>query len=357
MAFDPITIAQGEAGLLAYLYIPLPEEDGGGMLDLTGWMGVLRATSSDAEFETQLPAYLADLGVPWVITAEQSATPGVYEVVATLTAPDGLQVETITGQLVIDALSAVEGIVPGETTLGSIRLLAKQRADMEQSEFVSGSEWNAYINGSYGRLYDLLVQKFGDDYFAAEPYVFTADGATDRFALPNGSTAFLGEDGVTPARAFLKLRALDVEAPGTESGWAALRRFNLSERNRGGAFTSSYLGARRYRYRLEGDRLWITPKPSAGQKFRLLYIPRRRRLIVDSDVLDGISGWEELVVVDAARKALLKEESDTAGVEREIIDLERRIEQAAENRDAGEAKRVTDVYANDTGDGWEDLGG
>ena len=66
-------------------------------------------------------------------------------------------------------------------------------------------------------------------------------------------------------------------------------------------------------------------------------------MAADGDSLDGVNGWEELVVLDAARKALLKEESDTSGVEREIAMLVGRIEVEAQNRDAAAPATVSDV--------------
>lgn len=67
---------------------------------------------------------------------------------------------------------------------------------------------------------------------------------------------------------------------------------------------------------------------------------------------DGISGWLEYVVVDAAIKCLVKEESDTRVLGMQRDQLVRRITDSAPNRDAGEPPRVTDVTR--TG-GWNDL--
>lgn len=223
----------------------------------------------------------------------------------------------------------------GHATLAEIRTQAKQRADMVNSQFVTDAEWLAYINGSAAELYDLLIQKYGDNYEDATPYTFTADGVLDRFPLPNGI-------GAEPA--FYKLLGVDMQATGTTTGWMTLRPFTLSERNRVGILGVT-AGARGVvpRYRLSGDDLWLNPKPVSGQVFRIFYAKRFLPLEDDEDELDGVSGWEELVIVDAARKALLKEESDTSGLEREKLALLARIEAAAENRDPGSAATVADV--------------
>lgn len=62
--------------------------------------------------------------------------------------------------------------------------------------------------------------------------------------------------------------------------------------------------------------------------------------------VDGRSGWEEWTVVDAAIKLLAKEESDTSQLEREAARIWARIMKSMANRDAGQAKRITDVSFN-----------
>jgi hypothetical protein len=75
-------------------------------------------------------------------------------------------------------------------------------------------------------------------------------------------------------------------------------------------------------------------------------------------VADGFGGWLDYVVVDAARKALVKEESDVTALLQELAVLEKRIECAAENRDAGFPATVVDSTrsGNSGGWGWGDLG-
>ena len=62
--------------------------------------------------------------------------------------------------------------------------------------------------------------------------------------------------------------------------------------------------------------------------------------------VDGRSGWEEWVVIDAAMKLLAKEESDTTQLANEAARIWGRIMKALANRDAGQAKRITDVNLN-----------
>src|SRR5690242_17270074 len=94
------------------------------------------------------------------------------------------------------------------------------------STYVTTSEWNSYINASYYELYDLLVQKYGDDYFTAGTpdnwYQLTTNGTSTSYALPDGSASYLLQDGVTTAPAFLKGLGVDIKQG---SDWVTLQRF------------------------------------------------------------------------------------------------------------------------------------
>jgi hypothetical protein len=57
-------------------------------------------------------------------------------------------------------------------------------------------------------------------------------------------------------------------------------------------------------------------------------------LSLTTDTFDGINGWEEFVIVDAAIKCMIKQELGTQELEKQKKDLIRRIEAMAPNRDA-----------------------
>lgn len=222
----------------------------------------------------------------------------------------------------------------GEMTLLELRTLARQESDMVNSQFVSDAEFNSYINQSYFELYDILVQKFGDDYFATS-YTFTPNGTDQEYPLPDDFYKSIGVD-----------LALNVSA----DSWITLHRFNMSDRNRFAVPNfQNFYGVTNLRYRLSGNNIWFTPTPTGGQQIRLWYVPRMTPLVAESDVADGVSGWLEYVVVDAAMKALAKEESDVSVMMARKQMLLQRIEAAAENRDAGQPMTVAD---NSTGSGY-----
>lgn len=181
---------------------------------------------------------------------------------------------------------------------------------MVSSSFVSTAEWTNYINGSYMELYGLLVTAF-EDYYIATPHEFTTDGTNQNFALPT-----------TPA--MFKLLGVDLQAQAS-SLWVTLKPLTFLERNSMGLVNS--------------------PIPAAGQTLRLWYVPVLTALSADGDLtVDILNGWEEFIVVDAAMKAMAKEESDVSVLMARKQGLKTRLEGEAANRDAGSPTRINDAY-------------
>lgn len=262
------------------------------------------------------------------------------------------------------AYTTAQSIVPtqsGVMSLGQVRLLAQQTSDRVNSNFVTLPEWNSYINQSYFELYDILVQKYGDEYFMATPYQFLTTGA-QFYTLPDGSSTYPVSPGSsTAAKPFYKLKGVDLALNSNINSWVTLHKFNFISRNRYvfPNLTSTFMGIVNLKYRLIGNQIEFIPVPSASQTIQVWYVPRMTQLLKDTDMLDGISGWTEYVVVDAAIKALNKEESDVTVLTLRKQALMQRIEEAAENRDAGipdtisDTRRYTDLYGvgSPTGDG------
>lgn len=243
--------------------------------------------------------------------------------------------------------TATQSVVPtnsGDMTLGQIRLMAQQRADRVNSQFVTLKEWNQYISQSYYELYDLLVTLY-EDYYVKAPYVFSTDGTTAQYTLPAD---------------FYKLLGVDLGLASTSNAWVTIKKFDFIGRNRYvfPQLTSTYLGVFNLRYRLVGNTLMFIPTPSAGQYVRMWYVPRTTQLLKDTDILNGISGWSEYVVTDAAIKALQKEESDVSVLAMQKMALIKRIEDAGMNRDAGQPDTISDVRSRaEAWGGWSPAGG
>lgn len=240
-------------------------------------------------------------------------------------------------------VSVPQSIVPvrsGVMTLGQIRLLSQQKADRVNSNFVTVPEWNVYINQSAFELYDLLVDTY-EDYYVKAPLLQATDGSTQQYTLPTD---------------FYKLMGVDLGIASNNNAWVTLRKFDFIDRNRyvSPQLTSSYLGVFDLRYRLVGNTLMLIPTPSAGQYLRIWYVPRMTELLADTDQLDAISGWTEYVVIDAAIKALQKEESDVSVLAAQKMAIIKRIEESAMNRDAGAPDTISDTRRTSS---WGDING
>ena len=254
----------------------------------------------------------------------------------------------------------------GEMTLSQIRLQAQQRADRVNSNFVTMPEWNLYINQAMYELYDLLITVY-EDYYIAPPVQFVANGSQYLFPLPNGVLTF--EDGINPlntvvAAPFYKLSGVDMALNNATNGYVTVNKFNFIDRNN---FvypntSSTIYGVFNLQYRVMGNNLMFIPTPSGGQALRIWYIPRLPTLLQETDTTTtGISGWNEYIIVRAAKYALDKEESDTTKLDQELIFLKGRIEETAANRDDGQPDTISNTRTpwgpNSTGYGPNGRGG
>lgn len=212
-------------------------------------------------------------------------------------------------------------------SLSSLREQSRQRADQVNSGFVTDAELNGYINSSLKALYDMMVDAYGSDYFAAEPpYDLTSTG-DETYALPDD---------------FYKLQGVDLKID--SESYTTLKPFMFAERN---SYKDPYFSLRTrnafYYYKIYGENIKFMPKPPANTEFRIWYVPICPTLALDSDTFDFVNGWEEYVIVDAAIKMTIKEEgniNELAIQKREMVD---RLTRMKKDRDAGMPIRVTDV--------------
>lgn len=251
-----------------------------------------------------------------------------------------------------------QSIIPAPTaemSLAQLRLMAQQKADRVNSDFVTKAEWNNFINLAMFELYDLLITA-DEEYYVAAPAQFATNGTQFQYNLPDGATTF--NSGFTPntpfvAAPFYKLKGVDLAINNTNNAYVTINKFNFIDRNRylypnSG---STIYGVYNMQYRLLGNQIQFIPTPSAGQSIRLWYIPRLNQLLRDTDVTTiGISGWLAYVIARAAKYALDKEESSTAHLDGELVYLKQRIEETSANRDTGQPDKVSDT--NTSGGYW-----
>jgi hypothetical protein len=256
--------------------------------------------------------------------------------------------------------NSITPCAPGQINLGYLRYQAKLRADMLKSNFVTNDEWNLMLNNSIFELYDLLVTKFGEDYFLAPPLIIQSTSALS-YPLPNGTnypnTNGMPDPNGAPAPACYKVYGMDFNSYGAQinntQGWVSMSRFNWGDHNKYnillGAASNNVSGQYcSFQYREMGDQVYIIPTNS-GQYFRLFYVPIAAQLLQDTDMMPfGYSAWWEYPVIDAAAKALAKQQLFDQSQElmnrKQVLEL--RIETTAANRDVGQPNTATNTRNN-----------
>lgn len=219
-----------------------------------------------------------------------------------------------------------------DISLLQLRTQSRQRADMEGSNFVTDAELNEYINNSISELHDILIQAYDGDYYIKE-VEFQTQSQQDEYQFVS----------IFPDNDFYKLRGVDAKLNGSE--WFTLQPFQFNERNRRQNFGAwRYLGVSNVRYRLVGSTIRFTPVPDDNIDVRVWYIPVAKVLSDDTDTLGDLNNFSEYIIVDAAIKMMQKEESDVTVLLTQKAALKRRIEEAANNRDAGMGESVSDIY-------------
>lgn len=166
-------------------------------------------------------------------------------------------------------------------TLLQIRNRIRQRADMEHTDFVTDAELDQLINTEYAELYGLLVRHSLQRSETVQ--TITADGS-ENYDL---EASFYSLVGVFRTEGDVRVR---------------LSRH--SERFRAGSVNGPATS-----YRLINFTLELYPRPTSGT-YEVVYIPVPAELTNDADTLDGVLGWEEMVVISAAIKCLQKEEAE-----------------------------------------------
>lgn len=213
-------------------------------------------------------------------------------------------------------------------TLAGIREEIRVRYDLPSAfsttSFVTTTAVNSFINQSLQAYYAILLECFGDNYFAASSTITTSAGVA-LSSLPSRFTKLLSLNWLRGTNDVVKI----LPANANEIGLYSL----------GSVSWTSYAP----RYRLSGSALEWFPTPNAAYSVRCDYMSLPDDLSADADFFDGGNGWEEWVVLDACRKIAGKEETDPGTWLAERSDVEQRIRKQAPDRDEGEPLVLRDA--------------
>lgn len=226
--------------------------------------------------------------------------------------------------------------MPNLVSLSTLRTRARRRANREKDDptngFVTDSEANDLVNQSWRKLYNLICDRYQEQYCSTVQFNIT--GATDTYSF-----ATIGADN------FYKALGVDMLVSAGGQYWQPLKRFNLAERGFGNPLAPLVVGVPGMyplRYQIRGDSVvFMQPVPSAT--VRLLYIPVAPVMTLDTDTIDDVNGFSEYITVDAAIQMMIKEDSDTMNLERQLQRELERIITSASNRDAGSPSTIADT--------------
>lgn len=214
-------------------------------------------------------------------------------------------------------------------SLTTMRARVRVRADMATTLFVadSANEIDAFINEGVQMLHEKLVKAYGSDY-SEKTVNFTTD-ANGEVLLSSVATDFF--------------KLLGVDVANSAGGYTTVHPYKRAERNNLAVSASELWGATEARYKLSGGKLRILP--AMVRTGRIWYSPCASLFdsATPSTTVEFYNGWERYVVVYAAIQCMMKEESDTAGLERLLEAMDRQLNEIIENRDAGEAMHAVDV--------------
>lgn len=311
---------------------------------LLSWSGSLGATGYKIQRATD-GVNFTDLATTGIVSQYVDSLPGIgtmfyYQVAAT----------NLSGTSTYSSVAQMVAAPPSEMSLYELRLRSQQTADRVNSQFVITTEWNAFLRIAMYELYDLLITSY-EDLFASQTVFINTNGTTQNYPIPDGATNYFGgtypsTGSTNPAQAFYKLAGMDLGVNTSNNAWVTLLKYDFIDRNRYvyPNSTSTIYGVYNMRYRLMGNQINIIPTPAGNQQIRMWYSPKLPALLKDTDLTTiGYSGWLRYPIVRAAKYALDKEEgSDTSKLDQELIFLKQRIEETAQNRDAG----IPDTISN-----------
>jgi hypothetical protein len=230
---------------------------------------------------------------------------------------------------------------------------------MENSTFVSDSEWNLMIDSAAKWLYDRLIQARGQEYFAKLAEVTTVPDSSEL-----DMTQAVAYTGTATEQTGVDLYQLLAVHENSTGEWRTVDPFTREEMGdlwnaTDATVTGGTWSFPRFRYRLTGehstdvltgyrfDILEILPIPKTSFVVRVQYIPTFSFTAPvtpaegeDGYVLNGINGWEDAVIWRVVAWALAKEESDASFALSQLALCEQRIDMLAASRDAGRPEKA-----------------
>jgi hypothetical protein len=210
------------------------------------------------------------------------------------------------------------------------------RGQYENSTDITPAVAGELINDAIEESYNEIVKRW-DDYYIKLGATFTTVSGTDTYAL---------------ASDFYKFRKLEILMSGVATDpaarWQRLYPVSVDDTHR-----HRIVGHKRYRYRLANGAVILVPVPATTvETLRIFYIPLAPQLISDSDPITFDTPIEQkLVLMNALRDCLDREDRDTSQIERKIGALYEQLRSSSDH-DAGEPFYLGDRTGGDEECDW-----
>lgn len=209
------------------------------------------------------------------------------------------------------------------TTLTNIMARIRNLADTGDSGWMDDTNLTAWINLEVAAFRDLMVEVWPQSLATSTTQAITA--GTDSYSLPAD---------------FFYLCGVDVLSGGR---YVPMAQAMFTER---ADFAISDLYANQQestRYMVVGSTLTLVPKPQWNGTVKIWYVPAMTDLSVGSPTLDGVNGWDTMVIFGVLGHIEGKRGGDPSYWVRERQRTERRIRAMAAARSMSEPTTIRDV--------------
>lgn len=229
--------------------------------------------------------------------------------------------------------------MPAVTTLVLIDR-AKATAD-SRDNFVTPTQWMYWCNQERQSL-DLFIARSGWTQNVTVATIDLTAGSATTGLYPLVTVA-------TPSLAIMALVGIwEKDSSGHVRALKQLDAVSFMRQAPGATLSQNH--ARYYTLTWSVDKLiaQFYPAIGTGESYIMAYIPAAATMTL-SDSVSYPMGWEERIVLGMARRALMKEESETRAVDEEIRLWEGRIEEACWSRVLAESPTVRNMDASQYG--------
>lgn len=222
-------------------------------------------------------------------------------------------------------------------TLAELRESARGKADESESDFITNSELNGYVNQGARIVHGKIVQSFNDDFLiigtALNGGLFSTVVGTQNYALPDSMK---------------KLVKLEARFNGSTSDndWKRIEKVNI-----GNERVDTYYPIREgyypgFGYFLTKDYIYLRPVPAQVFQVRVWFVPRFTTLVADIDIPDVPDEFHDLISEFAAIQCLRK---SGEGIYKEAMDvfnleLKNMLETVQHRDQQPEQMGITDDY-------------